>query len=75
MSAHLIHAATRWDGVAELESGNLTIQTIESDVLLVEENFRMNINFDAGLDVCIDIVAAWCGSCVVRNGVQFVGPC
>ena len=74
VSGHLIHAATRWDGVAELESDRATIQTSEGDVSLATENLWVDVNIRAGFQMLHSVSCTARGlTClgVLRNAEKF----
>ena len=73
---HLIHTATRRDGVGELESGNFPFQTLHRDVAAAAEDLGVNLHPDTCLDVRAGTSAAAqrrAGPRVLGNGEQFGG--
>ena len=74
VSGHLIHAAMRWDGVAELESDDATVQPSEGDVPLATENLGVDVNIRAGLQMLHSVSRTARGlAClrVLRYGEKF----
>ena len=73
---HLIHTATRRDGVGELESGDLPLQTLHRDVAAAAEDLGVNLHPDTRLDVRAGASAAArrrSGPRVLGDGEQFGG--
>ena len=74
MKASLIHAATGWNGVGELESDRATIQTSEGDVSLATENLWVDVNIRAGFQMLHSVSCTARGlAClgVLRNAEKF----